>query len=270
MIYFHSFGQLQTGNEVFVAMPMRDSSFTSIWADIHSRAIESLGLTPFRVNIPQTGDSILIEILSGLRRARLALVDISPDTNSGEHPNANVMYELGIAHATRLPETVIVVRKKNTNLPFDVSHIRVFDYDSTDPVAALASVRSYLGGALAAGRTLREDVTESAWSAMDPACRDVIAREWYIVSGAAAKAATIRGETFDHPHPGLFEYPVGNVSYMRWRDGQVRAAFARLQEFGIIEATETEWHIVGRQLPVPLYRFTLLGQEVGEKFTRIT
>jgi hypothetical protein len=98
MIYFQSFRQLVLGDEVFVAMPMSDPAFDPIWTEVYRKAIESVGLVAFRANIPQTGDSILIEILSGLRRAKFVLADISPDHNSGEHPNANVMYELGIAH----------------------------------------------------------------------------------------------------------------------------------------------------------------------------
>src|SRR5262245_53008940 len=95
MIYFHNFPQLFMGNEVFVAMPMGDPSFGEVWTEIHKVAIESIGLVPFRVDIPQTGDSILIEILNGLRRARFVLADITPDCFSGKSPNANVLYELG-------------------------------------------------------------------------------------------------------------------------------------------------------------------------------
>src|SRR5258705_3270176 len=170
MIYFRSFQQLITGTEVFVAMPMSDPTFASIWTDVYIPAIESVGLKPFRVDIPQSGDSILIEILSGLRRARLVLADITPDRNSGKYPNANVMYELGIAHSMRLPETVIVVRRKGASIPFDINHLRVLDYDGSDMVIARNTIGDYLANALSSGRLLRDELIELAWSAMDPVC----------------------------------------------------------------------------------------------------
>lgn len=268
MIYFQSFRQLALGNEVFVAMPMSDPSFESIWTEVHKTAIESVSLQPFRVDIPATGDSILIEILRGLRRAKLVLADISPDYKSGEYPNANVMYELGIAHSIRLPETVIVVRRKGARLPFDVSHIRVLEYDASDLRLAGNTVRAYLNGALATTHTLRDELVETAWSAMDPVCRDVITTEWYVASGQAARVAASQGEEFLHPYPGLFRYPVGQVQYGRWEGEQLRPAFQRLMEFGIIEAADALWDMTGPKFPNPLYRFTPLGQAMAERFTK--
>ena len=182
MIYFRSFQQLSSGTEVFVAMPMGDPTFASIWTDVYIPAVESVGLIPFRVDIPQTGDAIPIEILSGLRRARLVLADITPDHKSGKYPNANVMYELGIAHSMRLPETVIVVRKKGAIIPFDISHLRVLDYHESDIVMARKMIGEYFVNALTSGQLLRDELIESAWSAMDPVCRDVVAYNWYIAS----------------------------------------------------------------------------------------
>lgn len=224
---------------------------------------------PFRVDIPQTGDSILIEILRGLRRARLVLADISPDHRSGEYPNPNVMYELGIAHAMRLPETVVVVRRSGAKIPFDIAHIRADEYDASDLASAQNSIRSYVEGALAFGRSLTAELVENAWSAMDPVCRDVVANEWYVASGCAAQVANERGEQYHHPHPGLFQYPARNTRYMRWCDEQLFPAFNRLLEVGVIEATADRWDIVGTDLPLPLYRFTVLGEAVAARFTSI-
>jgi len=269
MIYFQSFRQLGSGNEVFVAMPMGDSDFEPIWTDVYENAIKSIGLRPYRVNIPKTGDSILIDILRGLRRARLVLVDISPDDKSGEYPNANVMYELGIAHTIRLPETVIVVHRKGIKIPFDISHIRALEYDSSDVQSARESIRSYLDSALANGLSLRDELIDTVWSVMDPTCRDFIAHEWYIASGRAAQISKDKGENYYHPHPGFFKYPVGNYIYMGWKDEQLRPAFGRLLEYGIVEATETQWDIVGNKPRLALYRFTALGEAVADRFTNI-
>jgi len=39
--------------------------------------------------------------MDGIAHARLILGDVSPV--SGDYPNANVMYEIGLAHALRQP-----------------------------------------------------------------------------------------------------------------------------------------------------------------------
>lgn len=44
MIYFKSFRQLVSGNEVFVAMPMGDPTFDPIWTEVYKDAVSSLGL----------------------------------------------------------------------------------------------------------------------------------------------------------------------------------------------------------------------------------
>lgn len=271
MIYFNSFRQLVTGDEVFVAMPMGDPAFNVIWTDVFEAAIFSVDLRPFRVNMPRAGDSILIDVLRGLRRARLVLVDISPDSKSGELPNANVMYELGLAHAVRLPETVVVVRRGGAKIPFDIAHIRAHDYDSADLVSAQQSVASYLADALAQAASLREDLVETAWSAMDPACRDIIAVNWYVTSGRAAQVAKEKGEkSYYEPHPGLFKYPIGDWHYGRWRDAEVRSAFNRLFEFGVIENTEPRWEMAQDNQPQMLCRFTALGEAMAARFTQVT
>jgi hypothetical protein len=62
-IYFSSFRQLLTTDEVFVAMPMGDPAFDPIWTEVFVKAIGSIDLRPFRVDIPKAGDSILIDVL---------------------------------------------------------------------------------------------------------------------------------------------------------------------------------------------------------------
>ncbi len=45
--------------------------------------------------------------------------------------NANVFYELGLAHALEKP--VVLVSSNEEDVPFDLRHIRVILYDQTDP-----------------------------------------------------------------------------------------------------------------------------------------
>ena len=134
-------------DEVFVAMPFA-TEFTNVWEQAISPAIIRCGLKPFRVDIRKASDSILVDILDGVAHSRLIMVDLSPvhcpQTNriqalfsntsqKPQFPNGNVMYELGLAHATRQAEEVILVRNHAGNrLLFDVSGLRAHSYPSDD------------------------------------------------------------------------------------------------------------------------------------------
>ena len=89
-------------------------------------------------------DSILTEILSGVGTSRLFLADVTTLERADERPirNGNVMYEVGIAHAVRLPEEVLLFRSDSDSLLFDVANVRVNTYspeERPDEARALVS-----------------------------------------------------------------------------------------------------------------------------------
>jgi hypothetical protein len=124
---------------VFVAMSF-DPAFETLWTEVLSRAIAGVecngkALQPHRVDLSRQGDSIITEIVQHIAEDRLILVDISTlgwmrkgRKRSKPIRNANVMYELGLAHASRVPEEVVIVRSDNDPLDFDVSGVRVHRY----------------------------------------------------------------------------------------------------------------------------------------------
>ncbi len=76
------------------------------------------------------GDSILTEILTGIGTAQVVFADITSVGELDGRPirNGNVMYEVGLAHATRLPEEVLLFRSDNASLLFDTANVRVNGY----------------------------------------------------------------------------------------------------------------------------------------------
>ena len=86
-------------------------------------------------------DSILTDILEGIRSSHLILGDITAIGVIDHKPvyNGNVLYEIGIAQAIRLPEEVVLFSSDDYNeynrdtedkkILFDLSHIRVNSYD---------------------------------------------------------------------------------------------------------------------------------------------
>lgn len=143
--YFKLFPTAPTEPKVFVAMPFHDR-YLARWEKVIRPAILNVGLEPLRVDIGFVSDSILTQMLQGIARSRLVFADVSAYRG---HRNPNVMYEVGIAHAVRPPNEVVVFRDDKTRLPFDVANVRVNLYKpDRDPDKAEMGVRLALKDAL--------------------------------------------------------------------------------------------------------------------------
>jgi len=144
-IYMDLFRSFERKQEVFVGMSF-STQFELRWKEIFEPAILSYSLKPYRTKELVVSDSITMDILDGISRAKLLLFDIS-DEEVGK-PNPNVMYELGIAHATRLPEEVIILRddlsKSNT---FDISHIRWNTFSPKEIEESITKITEFIKNA---------------------------------------------------------------------------------------------------------------------------
>jgi hypothetical protein len=132
--FFGLFPAFPRSATIFVAMSF-DPRFDHRWSSVIRPAIEELSIDgkafqAVRVDARVVGDSILTEILDGIRSAQLIFADVTSmgtiDTRAVR--NGNVMYEVGLAHAVRLPEEVLLFRSDRDALLFDTSHIRVNSY----------------------------------------------------------------------------------------------------------------------------------------------
>lgn len=147
-------------NTVFVAMSF-DARFDSLWRNVLIPAAKDVDyqgtpLEAHRVDLTRKSDAILTEIVERISRSRLILADITSigSVLVGWHKhrpirNSNVLYEVGIAHAARLPEEVILVRGDDDPLDFDISGVRVHRY-SQNPNEARRQVATLLADALKA------------------------------------------------------------------------------------------------------------------------
>lgn len=141
--YLSLFPPFPRDNRVFVAMSFHQR-FDARWDKVLVPAIRRVkvagtALEPHRVDLRKASDSVLTEILEGISHCRFFLADISDiGTLDGRTVrNANVLYEVGLAHATRLPEEVALLRSDDKELLFDVMNIRVLKWDPDgDPIAA--------------------------------------------------------------------------------------------------------------------------------------
>lgn len=108
----------------FVVMPFAPP-LGNYYRLIYEPAITKAGLKPMRADseIFATG-KIMDQVWSGINAAKVLVAELTSR-------NANVFYELGIAHALRKP--VVLISATEEDVPFDVRHIRVIYYDVHDP-----------------------------------------------------------------------------------------------------------------------------------------
>lgn len=78
---------------------------------------------PIRVDTLNSNGSINETIIDYLNESELVIADLT------DH-NPNVFYEMG--YRTALKKPIIQLKSKADTIPFDVSHVRTFDYDLTD------------------------------------------------------------------------------------------------------------------------------------------
>ena len=82
-------------------------------------AINDAGLTTVRADEITNIGIITEEIRKHIQAASIIIADLT-------NQNANVFYELGMAHADS--KTVIMITQRDTDVPFDIRHIKYFTY----------------------------------------------------------------------------------------------------------------------------------------------
>jgi len=112
---------------VFVLMPF-DDDLTEIYKNIVKPSIETPGynLKCKRADDFKTNKIIMQDIWKAICESKIIIADLT-------RLNANVMYELGIAH-TIGKETILIYQsgdKDDIKFPFDLAHIRRIEYENS-------------------------------------------------------------------------------------------------------------------------------------------
>lgn len=98
--------------------------FKNQWDTALKPAIIEAGLRPYRGDDEPLGTNIIMrDVTKSIFESQIIVAELT-----GKNPN--VMYELGLAHAAKKP--VIMLIQKDTEFPFDVSHVRYLPYDPRD------------------------------------------------------------------------------------------------------------------------------------------
>lgn len=107
----------------FVLMPFREP-FDTYFDAIITPAIKATGLKPIRGDSVFMSTSIVGDIWKKTQQAKVLIAELT-------EKNANVFYELGLAHAIGKP--VILISESMDDVPFDLRNYRVITYDKDIP-----------------------------------------------------------------------------------------------------------------------------------------
>lgn len=110
-------------NSCFVMMPFTPMSKT-LYEKVIKPAVEEVNLECIRADEIYSKPHIMSDIWKALRSARIVIAELTGK-------NTNVFYELGLAHAVGKP--VIIVTKKQDDVPFDLKALRNLHYNTEDP-----------------------------------------------------------------------------------------------------------------------------------------
>jgi len=98
--------------------------FDLYYDDIFCPAIKEAGLTPRRADDLNRAGTIIKDIWNYTKQAKVILADLTGR-------NANVLYELGLAHAIAKP--AILLTQLMDDIPFDLRGLRILQYNKNDP-----------------------------------------------------------------------------------------------------------------------------------------
>lgn len=106
-------------NRCFVIMPFK-KEMDAIYGSIKNRLGEA-GYICNRVDEVSGSTPIVNKILTEILHSRYIIADLT-------ELNANVFYELGIAHSFKDAQNIIILKQRGVKIPFDVTHLTYIEY----------------------------------------------------------------------------------------------------------------------------------------------
>ena len=124
----------------FVMMPFGEY-YDAYYKEVYIPAIKEAGFEPVRADELFSSGSVVEQIWEQIQKAKVLLADLTGK-------NANVFYELGLAHAACKP--VVFASGVLEDVPFDLRHLRVIIYETREPnwnMKLKANLTAYLKNA---------------------------------------------------------------------------------------------------------------------------
>ncbi len=139
--------------DIFVLMPFADT-FRHVYEEYIVPTAQELGLSVVRGDSLLSKQSVVFDLWCAINSCELLVADCTGQ-------NANVFYEIGIAHTVGKP--VVLISQNREDIPFDLRHMRSIVY--RDDEKGLAALRGDLRGAI---ESLIGDACRSALERRSP------------------------------------------------------------------------------------------------------
>lgn len=112
--------------DIFMIMPFREQ-LNAVYINVVRPVVTDLNLTIKRGDeFTSISGQIISEVWAAINACKLVIVDTTEE-------NANVYYELGIAHTLGKPAILITQAREVEEFPFDIRHLRFIVYENTIP-----------------------------------------------------------------------------------------------------------------------------------------
>ena len=122
-------------NYCFFLMPFQEK-FDSIYGTIKEMLID-YGYICNRADELTGSKPIINKILTEILKAQYIIVDLTDC-------NPNVFYELGITHTFKDAQNVLLLKQKNSKVPFDITHLQYREYNPSNPKALVSIIREFI------------------------------------------------------------------------------------------------------------------------------
>jgi len=120
--YFRKLQGNRNKNYAFVAMPFDQEIVRSdVWTIAIQEGCLKGGVPAIRVDEDLRSLAVMDKIANLIFGSTIVVADLTGW-------NANVLYELGIAHACNKPAIIVSQKKSDVLVPFDVRHIKYIEY----------------------------------------------------------------------------------------------------------------------------------------------
>lgn len=111
-------------NTMFMIMTFGDEIANSIYTHSTKPICEFFKLNVVRADEIFTTNPILDDIVMAIEEASIIIADVSGK-------NANVFYELGMAHMLKRSNTIMITHDDYREMPFDIANFRIISYSDT-------------------------------------------------------------------------------------------------------------------------------------------
>ena len=121
--------------QAFVIMPFSQSWSAAVYSQMIRPAVEAAGLTCVRGDDPVRVGDLMQTVWDAILVSGVMVAEVSA-------LNANVFYELGLAHA--LGKDTFILRQEGSDVPADFGGAHYYEYDPTDLAAGKAMLEAEL------------------------------------------------------------------------------------------------------------------------------